>query len=85
MSGENESNVIGAGVIFSPFEEERMKLREQLINRLPLNVNLYIPASSPLASSPTTLSSIGTNKRDTGVSSSVVNAHSLSDIHRDVD
>ena len=46
-SREKESNASGRGVIFSPSEEETMKRREQLINRLPLNVSVYISGCSP--------------------------------------
>ena len=47
VSREKESKAIGVGVNFSPPGEERMKRREQLINRLPLNVSVYIPGCSP--------------------------------------
>ena len=84
-SREKEVNASGVdGMFSSPSEEERMKRREQLINRLPLNVSVYTPECSP-SSSASTLSRKGTNKREMGVSSSVVNVHPLSDIQSEVD
>ena len=91
VSREKESNGMGVCVIFSSStgsveeeKEERRKKREQLIKRFPLKVSVYIPECSP-SSFITTLSRMGTNKREMGVSSSVVNVHSLSDIQREVD
>ena len=91
LSREKEAKGSGVGVICAcssecdEEEEERKKKREQFINRVPLNVSVYIPSCSPSStSSITTVSRMGTINREMGVSSSLVNVHSLSDIQRDV-
>ena len=94
VSLEKESNGTGVGVILTSSseseeeeeEEERRKKREQLINRLPLNVSVCILSISPSSfSSITTRSRRGTNKREMGISSSDVKVHSFSDIQREVE